>query len=218
MKKIYVASFLFLLICINLSACSSNVNNEEKGAPDSVVLSNEAYIDFVERYSLLDYTIYHDVDTTSHIDTLTLVMNGETGYATIRSTQQYIYQYNRSDDIWVLIEEGASNSYTSLNYEAFVSSSPWSGVCNPTRWTNDEFNYTIDIKSIDLSNWTVTLTYSIDFHSDNLTDIAQDTPITVPYPNMDSFYISISSPNNHKIGDELEIFFTKSGIVVDGVE
>lgn len=98
MKKVFAVMFLVVMAVCVLSGCGS----ERKGVPDAIVYS-EVGSNF-EYIGVTDYEISHDVDTTTHIDTVTASGYIEGDYGTGTEYVVLQYQYDRASDLWELLD------------------------------------------------------------------------------------------------------------------
>ena len=165
MKK-RIALFIGLLCTLLLlSACSK----ESRGVPESVLLRDAGNL----TQNCSNYKIKHNVDTAAHIDDLQLITIHKGPYGTKTLTTPYTYMYDKSTDIWTLIDTGFSDAVYSVDKQAYIASSPWTGRESMNGWW---YQYSITIHKIDESS--VTVSYRIDFEHENewLNDIIQDTP------------------------------------------
>lgn len=175
--------WVVLLSLLLLGACADGSNQSEaSGVPDALVQSSEVYIDFEQDYTISDYQIFHDVDMDTHIDDVTLKLCSEHGYMTIKCEAYLTYQYNKSDDIWILVDYDTGNYETSLNAEEFIRNSAWSGVHNNSStlaYYENSFTYTIHIKELSPEFGTISVCYEIDFDNDVYDDMIQTAPVTL---------------------------------------
>ena len=169
MKKA-IALLLSLTLIVCLYACDKdNTKNEGfiipipseeiTGVPESVVL-REVTLD-----ENVTYNISHHYDPASHIDDveLTTCYNGK--YGTQTTTYTYAYQYNKSTDLWTLIDKnnGMQNTATTFNNESLKREYIFSGDFNQAH----SGTYTIFVENLDLSNMKADLSYSINFNDNS---------------------------------------------------
>lgn len=182
LKRLSLTICLFLIICNVLGGCSTPPNNssqstqigkestplstesgnvtteltnEEKGVPDSVVLRNTTYApDFV------DYEVNHNVDTAAHIDDLKLVLHYAGNYGTKTITIPYTYQYDKGSDLWTLLHSGDGVGKHYINKTSYIDNSPFTGE-------KSTFSYSISFHEIDTAQMTATISYDITFKHKN---------------------------------------------------
>lgn len=151
MKK-KIRLFICLLCTAHLFSACLNDNN---GVPESVVLREARSL--TEDYT--SYKIKHNVDTAAHIDDVELELYFEGDYGKETITTSYSYQYNKSNDLWTLLEEGDVSSKYVINENTYISSSPCTGKGNG-RYS---FNYSINFEEFNTDACTATISYIIDF-------------------------------------------------------
>lgn len=181
MKTKITALTCLLCTFLLLSACSresngvpesdipSTYSKEISGVPESVLLRDAGDL----TQNCTNYKIEHNVDTAAHIDDLQLITIYKGRYGTKTLTTPYSYIYDKSTDIWTLMDTGSADAVYSVNKQAYIDSSPWTGRKSMNGWW---YQYSITIHKIDESS--VTVSYHIDFEQDNewLKDIIHDSP------------------------------------------
>lgn len=150
---------LFILICF-LSGCS----NEKKGVPESIVLHDVAEV--LENIEV-DYQlkIEHSVDTSSHIDNATIILKYETDYTKQIGMVNCRYQYDKSSDIWTLLEIEEWTWETELK-ESFTEIQPYMGSS-----IYETYNYALYIDVIDIENMTITCSYIVNIDGEPISQV-----------------------------------------------
>lgn len=116
--KVLIGVLLAILIFGIFTGCGA----EGKGVPDTIVFEQVRYQYETLSYYVLSpsYQISHNVDKTTHIDTVTVQMLARGEYGTETDTIYLQYQYNRASDLWTLIAEGEWEKELKLDQEALI--------------------------------------------------------------------------------------------------
>lgn len=178
------AILVAIVLMMVFSACSggNSKHREADGVPENQVRSSDVFVDFEMDYSVTDYRIFHDVDIDTHMDHVTLLLSSEQGFAAISREVSLMYQYYKSDDMWILVDYYIVYEETSLNADAFVRDTGWSGTHSNSSiiaYYQNAFVYNIHIEELDLENSTITVSYEIDFDNELFDDLIQTTPVTM---------------------------------------
>lgn len=142
---------------------------EPRGVPDSVILRN-AYVP-----ENTTYEIEHNYDSDAHIDDVLLTMYYNANFGTEITTCSYAYQYDRSSDLWELIDERKEQNDRSVSFdeEAYQNNSPFIG--NTNEYHNCE--YSISVLDIDIENMKAKIEYSVDFSSSSVPDLSNSATV-----------------------------------------
>ena len=185
MKKISI--IILLSILLMLAACSqestqlqspsqsaTQMSSELKGVPESVVLRNITY----SMNECINHKIIHNVDTEAHTDNVEVTLYFEYPFATKTAYISYLYQYNKSSDLWELLQESEAEVEIMINESAYVNGSPWVGTIEGYL----DCSYTISFLEIDTSEMLAKIEYEIYFENDEIPDlIGIDTVDIDPY-------------------------------------
>lgn len=146
---------------------------EPSGVPDSVILRN------VSLPENTTYEIVHNYDASSHIDDALLMIHFNSAFGSETETYSYAYQYNRSTDLWELLDESNGQKTCSISFdkEAYLTKSPFTGS------TNDYHNctYSISVLDIDIENMNATIRYSLHFSRDSIQDLNSSATVELWY-------------------------------------
>lgn len=206
MKRIFNSFIILLCLVLVLSACSSS---EKNGVPNSVFERDAADI----LGNCTHYEASHHVDTDAHTDSVHLTVSKEGQYGKITTNAEYLYQYNKSSDLWTMLGGGILTTEHSLNEDAYVSSSPWIGQEDFHTWGNGNFQYRIDIHQ--LSSSQIKYSFSIDFEDEDFQDINHTDPITATLSSHGDtlmFTIHLSEAGNNFEDNPLYIYLGIDGI------
>lgn len=185
MKQKSMCAFLIaIVLMVAFSACSgeNSKQRKEEGVPENQVRSSDAFVDFEMDYSVTDYRIFHDVDMDTHMDHVTLLLSSEQVFAAISREVSLMYQYYKSDDMWILVDYYIEHEETRLNADAFVTNPEWSGAHSNSSivaYYQNAFVYNIHIKELNLEDSTITISYEIEFDNELFDDLIQTTPVTM---------------------------------------
>ena len=148
MKRM-AALLLALALMVLITACGSN----SKG-----VSEEQVHTDLVDNgYSLLssinaevidsiDYSISHNIDRKTHIDTATVVVTTKSEYGTHTRTLTMYYQYYKSDDLWELSNVEDVSCHFDVNPESFIGT--WADT-ETGYYTNDTKELYLNIYDFD---------------------------------------------------------------------
>lgn len=178
------AILLAIVLMMAFSACSgqNSKQREADGVPENQVRSSDVFVEFEMDYSVTDYQIFHDVDMDTHLDHVTLLLSSEQGFEAIRREVSLVYQYYKSDDMWILVDYYTVHEETGLNADAFIRDTGWAGMhsnSSTIAYYQNAFAYNLHIKELDLEDSTITVSYEIDFDNELFDDLIQTTPVTM---------------------------------------
>lgn len=189
MKKCRIIIFTLIILCL-LSGCS----NEKKGVPESVVLYD---VTEVLGKAENDYQckIEHNVDVSSHIDNAVIVLKYETEYTKQTGMAECQYQYDKSSDLWSLIEFGDWIWETELK-EFFTETKPHMGTD-----IYETYNYALYIDEIDTKNLTIICSYVVNEGDDPVSKV-DPVELELQYvPEWRSYLFEIEDVATFQLGD-----------------
>lgn len=191
-KQASILAIVLALICMMLPGCSGIQSKEGAGVPESVVLSSDAYYEFMNTYGNCTYEIQHQVDTSAHTDNVTFIMSYESDYAILTESAYLRYQYTKSDDIWTLVDYVYSETPTfELKADSIVNASPWQGEIKNYYSSQPNCSYTLYVEDIDTQNLTITVQYMVDYNNSKYADITTAKTAMFPLSDMshDNYYL-----------------------------
>ena len=202
--------FILVSICITFASCSTG---EADGVPDAALHDTEVYVDFANDCTITDVFVEHNVDTSTHIDSVCLMLHGETEYATLSNIAYLKYQYEKSNDLWHLIEIEHSSRTIEYKNEAFVDCSPWQGEIDNYKSSQPDCYYTFYVDAVDFLDRTITIRYQIDYVNDQYSDVDITQPVVLPlerYPSGTSYWFYIDEADGI-----YQFYITPYGIQAD---
>ena len=195
-------SIALLCIIIIGVACIIGYWNSQRMSefvPDSVVLLDfQSEIDNGDYQ--VDYKIKHDVDSASHVDAVTILLEYETEYAKKIGKIECWYQYTRSDDLWEL------KDYRNCEWETELKSF-FTDVA-PHMGSDGDTTYVLHIEDIDTESMTITVIYSIKYEDE---PYPQYEPVTFNLNYVSDpgyYYFKIDLPVKDWSGDPITATFT----------
>lgn len=101
MKKTSI--ILIIVLIFALIICFTSCGNESKGVPDDVAIRSVSECQYA--YSnATTYVTHNKYDSESHLDYVTIVSKSEGKYGYFISTCEAVFQYNRTSDLWSLLD------------------------------------------------------------------------------------------------------------------
>lgn len=101
MKKTSI--ILIIVLIFALIICFTACGNESKGVPDDVAIRSVSECQYA--YSnATTYVTHNKYDSESHLDYVTIVSKSEGKYGYFISTCEAVFQYNRTSDLWSLLD------------------------------------------------------------------------------------------------------------------
>ena len=198
MKKkcltIIVTCLIFIFI---LGGCGSAQN----GVPDSVLLRDTS----LDINDADKYTIVHNVDNSAHTDNVTLTAEFKEVCGTTTITAQYIYQYDQTNDLWELLNEGNQTENTKLNKKSIISHSPYTGrAVNPFFYTN----YSITFTDIDLEKMTAKIQYTFSSSMSGVNDVTNTITVNLQGSASNPYFVIPYTVSNGNGGIDNPLGFT----------
>lgn len=181
---------IFVVICF-LSGCS----NENKGVPESTVLHDvtETFGNVKEDYQC---KIEHSVDLSSHIDNAAIIVEYETEYTKQTGMINSRYQYDKSSDLWTLLELGEWTWETELK-DTFTKVKPYMGID-----VYETYNYALYIDDIDTKNMKITCSYVINADGEALQQV-ESIELSLQYvQKWKSYIFNIEDIATFRLGDD----------------
>ncbi len=186
MKKILTLLLFFILCFLFLSACDKLDPAPEK----QIEYDIEDYLINHQHANSIEYDIDHDLDKDSRLDTVTITLTADYNYYKIEELGTYIYQHDRSSDIWSQYREPEWITST-IQYDEFAYLGLWEGAIYSPDGSFKEAEYKLDITDIDFRKSTITCNYSIAYDSlyqDDLPDKIEGSGTFRLYPVFDFGY------------------------------
>lgn len=209
LKKNAVILYLILLSFTVLLGCES----ESNGVPESLILANKEHALYTSSFESYTHNTYHNIDSNTHTDTVTLEIIGETEFAKVTHSFQYKYQYTESDDLWTFVEMQGHHMSVDINKEAFIRSSPWRGKSDNLY---HNYSYMFVIHDIDLVEQTITLQYHyVNFEDSDVEDILLTEPVTLPLKCTEDRYptFTIDTSRTGYILDKIWFMLYEHGLI-----
>lgn len=156
MKRVFALLSFSALFVLLLSSCESLDPAPEKQIAYDIedVLENHQHANSIE------YDIDHDLDKDSRLDTVSITLLADYGYYKIEELGTYVYQHDRSSDIWSQYKEPEWLT-TSIQYNESAFIGLWEGTIYSSDGSFAEAEYQLDIIDIDFAQKNVTCNYYI---------------------------------------------------------
>ena len=142
--------FLLMLIVIVFAFLFIGCGSEIKGVPDDIV-----YMEFGEEFESLcsetynsSYTIRHDVNKQSHIDTVMVEVVSDSEFCSMIESKCFRYQYDRDSDLWSLIDKGEWDGQYDFKKERIIG-----------EWSSKDGTQCLTIHDIDVERGTIVISY-----------------------------------------------------------
>ena len=132
-------------------------SSEERGVPQSQIQADVSSRSTKVMYTVTNCT--HNVDTTQHQDNVLVEYCATNKYMRTDYVQNFVYQYDRTSDLWTLISKG-ENSYNYVLLDN-LKGTKWSGISETIMGSH--LSYTITVNSINQANEWINFTYDIHF-------------------------------------------------------
>lgn len=153
--RIVFCPALIIVLLFSLCCCSPSMS----GVPDQLIR------DVVEsKYANRDYhyTAEHDMDNSTHIDTVTIKVVVTKEYCNEHMIASCKYRYNKSNDTWDIYGD-TSWKTDRLEYLAHKYTTIWDG-----NFKNSGGSYNANITSVDFEKGTITGRFSASYSSISL--------------------------------------------------
>ena len=146
---------------------------EPTGVPDTIILRN---VSIPENAT---YEIAHNYDPVSHIDDAVLTIYDKKTFGTEITTYSYAYQYDRSSDLWDLLDESKVKELCSVSFDkdAYINNSPFTGRVKEYH----DCKYSISILDINLETMSAQIKYSVKFSSDSVQNLNSTSTVELWY-------------------------------------
>ncbi len=134
MKKRYLAIALMLLLLISLLlGCKKDKDDASSGKTEDNGVANSLVEEIIRTYHDADNItigeISHDLDTTTHTDTVTVPVEATFAYMTCHYAETLVFQYDSALQTWTEIADQRDFSQTYELSESLVGTK-WQGVQN----------------------------------------------------------------------------------------
>lgn len=160
-----LCSALTIVLLFILCSCGSGSSNTPNHSPGSSEVPEQLIKDIVDyKYGRKDYyyTAEHNVDNSTHIDTVTIKVVINQQYHKEHITGTCKYRYNKSNDTWDIYNQPVWKT-EHMEYLAHKFTTTWDG-----KFKNSGGSYNANITSVDFENGTITGRFSASYTSMSL--------------------------------------------------